>query len=57
MICHQDTLIMKQVALNRSSLILKIILENAETLQLYKDNKNRNYLQKLLDFQAWRLGL
>ena len=35
MIWHQDTLIMKQVASKRSSLLLKIILENEQTLQLF----------------------
>jgi hypothetical protein len=43
--------IKKQVAWNKSSIILKIIFQNTQL------NENENYLQKNLDNHAKRLGV
>ncbi len=45
--------ILKQCFEEKTSLLLKIDLQNTQTLQL---NENENYLQKYLRDQAKRLG-
>jgi hypothetical protein len=45
--------IIQEVAWNKSILLLKIILQNTQTLQQFtKIIKTENYLQKLLKYQA-----
>ncbi len=47
----RETPMIKQVFQNKSSLLLKNILQETQTLQLFTltDNKDRKHLQKLLE--------
>jgi len=47
--------IIKQVSLNKLSLLLKIILENTQTLQIF--TIYRKYSQKLLKMPSWKAWL